>query len=216
MYKVEDIRNKFIELKNDITVAEDGNIELINISFVADEEAIFGKLDENYAIAEVNWYMLQSLNINDIPYKIPKIWKKIATESGQINSNYGWCIFSKENFSQYANCIEEIKYNKFSRRACMIYNRPNMHSDYCSDGMDDFICTYSTQLLIRDNKLHYLVYMRSNDAVFGYKNDRYWHNFIFDCALRNLQAKYKDLQKGELYWNAASLHIYPRHFKLIK
>ena len=58
--------------------------------------------------------------------------------------------------------------------------------------------------------------MRSNDAVFGYKNDRYWHNHVFNKALADLRPHYPKLAKGKLYWNAASLHVYPRHFKLVE
>lgn len=216
MYKTKDIRKAFIDLKSNSSISDDGNYELINVNFIANEETIFGKLNEQYAKAEWNWYKSKSLDIRDIPGKIPGIWKDICSINHEVNSNYGWCILSKENYQQYFNCLIELKRNKYSRRACMIYNRPSIYEDYDKEGMNDFICTYSTQLLIRDNKLHYLVYMRSNDAIFGYKNDRFWHDKIFMNCYRVLSKHYPDLEKGNLYWNCASLHIYPRHFDLIK
>jgi thymidylate synthase len=91
-----------------------------------------------------------------------------------------------------------------------------MHKDAFVDGMKDFMCTYAVQLMIRNGKLNYIVYMRSNDAVFGYKNDKYWHDVVFNKALDELKGMYPNLTKGNMYWNAASLHVYPRHFHLLE
>jgi thymidylate synthase len=73
------------------------------------------------------------------------------------------------------------------------------------------MCTNAVQYLYRDGKLNALVYMRSNDAVFGYKNDYAWQKYVLDqlCDALNISA-------GTIYWNVASLHVYERHFDLIK
>lgn len=214
--RVSNIKNEFLQLKEKNIVADNETIEIVNASFIADEPTIFGELNEEYAKCEFYWYMSQSLNVNDMPCAVPKIWKDVSGYDGNINSNYGWCIFSKDNFNQFNNCIKTLQKDKSSRQATMIYNRPSMHIDSTFNGCHDFMCTYSVQLLIRDDELHYMVYMRSNDAIFGYKNDRYWHDMVFDMAFNKLKAIYENLTKGRLYWNAASLHIYPRHFDLIK
>jgi thymidylate synthase len=93
----------------------------------------------------------------------------------------------------------------------MIYTRPWMHEDYNKDGMSDFICTNTVQYLIRDGKVHALVYMRSNDAVFGYKNDYAWQLYVLYSVAAEV-----GMPVGDIYWNVASLHIYERHFKLVE
>lgn len=216
MKVVKNIREEFLSLKKVDLKSEDNNYEILNASFIADEDSIFGKLNADYIKTELDWYMSQSRYIKDMKGKIPKIWKDIADKNGMINSNYGWCIFSEENYLQFQNAIIELIDNKFSRRGSMIYIRPTMHNDATRNGMDDFMCTYAAQLLIRNNKLHYFVYMRSNDAIFGYKNDRFWHDSVLNTCLDQLHKVYPDLEKGNIYWNCASLHIYPRHFDLIK
>jgi thymidylate synthase len=213
--KVADIRQIFRDKLAAGDFTEDGMLEIINASFIADEAAIFGTVNEDYVRRETDWYMSQSLNVNDIEEPIPAIWKNIATPDGRINSNYGWAIFSDANGNQMTNAIESLCKNKHSRQAAMIYNRPSMHTDACVDGMKDFMCTYSTQLLIRNDQLHYLVFMRSNDALLGYKNDRAWHDHVHDLSLEALQQQYPDLEKGTLTWNAGSLHVYPQHHKLV-
>ena len=41
-------------------------IEIIGASFIADEPAIFGTVNEDYVRRELNWYESQSLNVYDI------------------------------------------------------------------------------------------------------------------------------------------------------
>jgi len=178
-------------------------IEIMNACFIADEKSIFGEVNDEYVERELEWYLSMSLNVNDIPAPVPTIWKQVSSPNGIINSNYGWCIFSKDNGSQYDNVLSQLKANPDSRRATMIYNRPSMHVDYNKDGMSDFMCTNCVQYLIRDGKVNALVYMRSNDAIFGYKNDYAWQKYVLEI----LSAELK-LPVGNIYWNVASLHVY--------
>ena len=151
----------------------------------------------------------------DIPDKVPQIWINVSDKDGFINSNYGWCIFSEENKNQFDNVVKTLKADKLSRQAVMIYTRPNMHNDSIKDGRKDFMCTNNVTCLIRDNKLFYHVYMRSNDAIFGYKNDKYWHDYVYDKLYNELKITYPELLQTNIIWSVTSLHIYDRHFHLI-
>lgn len=192
-------------------------IEVVGASFIADEDAIFGSVNWDYVNREIAWYNSMSRNVKDIPGGAPKVWQQVAGKDGQINSNYGWCIFSAENHKQYWSVMLELLANPNSRRAVMIYTRPTMHSEYNVDGMSDFMCTNAVQYLIRDNNLHAVVQMRSNDVVFGYKNDRAWQVEVMNRLLDDLNSK-GDLRygMGSLTWQVGSLHVYERHFDLIK
>ena len=187
----------------------------MNASFIADDSIIFGSVNEDYIKRELDWYKSQSLNVNDIPGGTPEIWKQVSSKDGFINSNYGWCIYSKENGNQYNHVKSELSHNICSRRATMIYNRPSMHIDYNANGMSDFMCTNAVQYLIRDGKLHALVYMRSNDAVFGYKNDYAWQKYVLQQLVNDLNNNWMNIKEGNIYWNVASMHVYERHFYLV-
>jgi thymidylate synthase len=213
---VQSIRKTFIDKLAAQDFAEDGNLEIINASFIADEPLIFGELNDVWNARELRWYMSQSLNVNDIAPPVPLVWQQVASKKGMINSNYGWCVFSNRNGHQFHKAIDALIKNKNSRQAVMIYIRPSMHEDSVIDGMRDFMCTYSTQLLIRGGKLHHIVNMRSNDVVYGYKGDMFWQDTVLDLALARLNANYPELVKGNLYWNAGSLHVYPKHFHLVQ
>ena len=218
MNSIDNIRTLFSKkLKNkDFVVDKNGGytLELIGDSFIANEEVIFGKLNQDYAEKELQWYKSQSLNVYDIP-KTPQIWRNVSDKDGNINSNYGWCIYSKENGEQFKNAVRELRKNKDSRRASMIYTRPTMHTDYNVNGMSDFICTNAVTFEIRDNKLHCVVQMRSSDILSGYKNDRFWHNIVLTEVYLELIKDYPELQIGDIIWNSASLHIYQHQFFLV-
>lgn len=216
MQYVSDVRDLFIDLYRDKNIADNGTYEIINASFIADKPTIFGKVNEDYVRREIEWYRSCSLNVNEIEPPIPEIWKQVADKFGYINSNYGWCIFAPANGEQYKNAITTLVDDPTSRQAVMIYNRPSMYVDAFKDGRKDFICTHSTQIFIRAGYLHYIVNMRSNDAVFGYKNDRAWHEWVWNLCLAELGSHHPGLKKGVMYWNAGSLHVYPRHFNLIE
>lgn len=217
--RVKDIRAELIRLHQagQFVIDKTGVkvVEIIGASFIADEDCIFGELNHDYIHREKLWYESQSLNVKDIPGKTPAIWEQVADKDGFINSNYGWCIYSDTNGNQYQNVLSELIKSPFSRRATMIYNRPSMHTDYNKGGMSDFMCTYAVQFFIRDNELSCCVYMRSNDAIFGYRNDYAWQRYVQQKLLNELNNRGSNYELGNMYWNAASLHVYERHFNLI-
>lgn len=218
---VHDIREEFQHklIDQDFVTDKGGQktIEIINATFIADEDSIFGVVNQDYVERELKWYRSLSLNVNDIPGGTPAIWKQVADKDGFINSNYGWCVYSEENGHQLVKVIKELVESPLSRRATMIYIRPSMHEDYKRNGMSDFMCTYSTQYYIRDGLMHASVFMRSNDAVYGYKNDYAWQRYIHKQVLSGVNGKSGTVYGlGDLHWNAGSLHVYERHFDLIE
>ena len=217
MLNVSDIREYFKdELEGGyFTTDKSGQktIELLGASFLADEPAIFGEPNNDYIAAELEWYESQSTNINDIKYgdKPPAAWVATANKYGEINFNYGHIVFSKKYHEQYTKAMIELMRNPDSRRAQMIYNRPSIWYEFDENGKNDFICTNAQTVYIRDGKLHMVCQMRSNDVVFGYKNDYAWARYLM-----NKFAKDLNVEIGDLHWQVMNLHVYERHFDLVR
>ena len=215
MQGVKEIRQKFVELKASEQYVTDKSgcnmLELIGESFVADHDAIFGEPNQDYIDREIQWYISMSRNVSDIPGKVPAIWQQIADKNGMINSNYGWCIWSEENFGQYWKVLDKLKANTDTRQASMIYTRPTMHEDAVENGRSDFMCTHAVNYFVRNNCLYAVVQMRSNDVIFGYRNDYAWQEYVAERLKFEL-----DLKDYEIIWNAATLHVYERHFDMVK
>ena len=225
MYNTDDIKNLLIEkYKNqDFRITKSGvkTVELQNVQFIADKDYILREPNYDYIKREIEWYESQSLNVYDIPGETPAIWKACADVNGEINSNYGWMIWSKENGSQYNNCIWNLVNDPATRNAVMIYNRPSMHVDATSNHKHDFCCTYAVQCFLNPTddgySLKYIVYQRSQDAIFGYNNDINWHLYVYKLMQKELSEKLNCPIKSELIeCNDGSLHVYERHFKFLK
>lgn len=176
----------------------------------------FRKTNEDYCKKELDWYLSKDLSIIGHVDNV-KIWNEVATKDDkkEINSNYGWCIFSDENFNQYDNCKNTLIKDKLSRRACMIYTRPSMQIDYNRNGMSDFICTHLVGCLIRDDALIYTVKQRSSDIIYGFFNDFFWHCWVYNKLYSELKETYHNLEIGHISFNFDSVHVYSRHFDML-
>ena len=228
---LEIFKNKY---KNNIfrtignAVQQSKTIEIQNVQFEVDKPWIVREPNKEYFQRELKWYQTESLNVNDIPDGAPKMWKSCATPDGYINSNYGWMIWSKDNYEQYKHCLQKLIEDPHTREACMIYNRPSMQEEYNKNGMHDFCCTYAVQCFLNEDNsgryhLKYIVYMRSNDAVFGFDNDALWHMHVQERLARDLFDNIPTLTEitgpiicDPIVWNAGSLHVYERHFKFLE
>ena len=152
-----------------------------------------------YAQAEWQWYLTGDPRIStlgEIYGKIPPIWKRMADENGQVNSNYG---YQWERARQLENVVEMLIKNPSTRRACIsIYDGKEI-SDYASDTP----CTYAVQFTILDNRLNMCVTMRSNDLWFGFCNDQYCFS-----KLQQLVSERLKLKTGTYYHFVHNLHLY--------
>ena len=228
MMKTNDVLKLFIEKykNNDFRiigneVQQSKTLEIQNANFEVDKAWIVREPNNDYIAKELEWYLSESLNVNDIPGGAPVMWKMCADSLGYINSNYGWCVYSKDNGYQYENCKKHLINDPHTREAIMIYNRPSMQQDYNKNGMHDFMCCQNMQYFINERDgvsyLDCIVNFRSNDAVFGFNNDVAWARYVQENLTKDINKEDKklNLNTGKLYWNAGSLHIYERHFKFL-
>jgi len=226
---VNDIRQFFIDELNDeaFTIDKTGQktIELIGAQFIADQPSIFGTPNQDYIEKEIAWYESESTNIYDINKEsgadAPAAWKYSANKHGNINSNYGHLIWSDKYFNQYSQVLDELLENPDGRRASMIYNRPSIWMEFNENGKNDFICTNAVTYYIRDGILHAVVQMRSNDVIYGYKNDYAWQQYVLEklCWDYNNMDRYVEgrvIEPGYIIWQVQNLHVYERHFHLVK
>lgn len=219
--RIHQIRDSFVQKlqEKDFVYDKTGvkTLEIIGSCFIADTNTIFGSVNYDYIDREFEWYNSMSRKIDDFPGGPPEIWSKVSNENGEVNSNYGWALYSQENFNQYQNVIDHLKKDSNTRQALAIYTRPTMHYDSTLDGMSDFMCTNTVQYIIRERfgvpRLHVVVNMRSNDVVFGYRNDYAWQKHVAKKIIKDVVLPE---QEPIIYWQVGSLHVYERHFWMVK
>ena len=165
----------------------------------------------DYAEAEWQWYLSGDRNVKklgDIYGKIPEIWKRMADENGNVNSNYGWQwqrggSYNPEltygDISQLDYVINLLKDNPRTRQAAISIYDCKEHNKYEFDTP----CTYAIQFTIVGQKLNMCVTMRSNDLWYGFCNDQYCFS-----KLQELVAVETGLLIGDYYHFAHNLHLY--------
>ena len=154
---------------------------------------------EDYAEAEWQWYLTGDPNIKtlgDIYGKIPEIWKRMANDAGNVNSNYG---YQWERTSQLDIIVDMLKTKPDTRQAAIsIYDAKEI-SDYTNDTP----CTYAVQFTIVHNRLDMCVTMRSNDLWYGFCNDQYQFS-----KLQEMVSKRLEIETGIYYHFAHNMHLY--------
>jgi thymidylate synthase len=154
---------------------------------------------QEYAEAEWQWYLSGDRNIaklGELYGKVPAIWKRMADDDGNVNSNYGWQWYRND---QLRKVINNLGQNHESRQAAIsIYDGKEI-DEYSNDTP----CTYAVQFTVLNGKLNMSVVMRSNDLWYGFCNDQY--------QFSNLQmyvAYELNLPVGTYYHFAHNLHLY--------
>ena len=168
------------------------------------------KMNLDYAKFEIAWYLRGNRFETESVCDKAQMWKTIIDVDGGINSNYGQYIFKDQE--QLVWVINELQRDKSSRRAVMTL----LNCTHLRDNNPDVVCTYAIGFRIRRGKLNMTVHMRSCDAIWGMTNDVFCFSVIYEIAYCLLQKTYPDLEIGEYYHIADSLHVYERHFNMLQ
>jgi thymidylate synthase len=151
-------------------------------------------------LGEFLWYLSKGNDLKFVEYYIPRYAKfNKPNQKGMIDGGYGPRLFNLHGkCDQVKNVIDRLKENSFSRRAVI----------QIFDGEDlvkypDVPCTCTLQFFVRNEKLHMVTYMRSNDAYRGFPHDVFAFTMLQEIIARSLAV---DL--GYYYHNVGSLHLY--------
>ena len=201
-----------------------GNRVLYSVDWVADSDSMFGTVNKDWVRRELNWFELGSDLLADMEAPVPKLFQACAGNDGKVNSAYGHILFSPEwHYPEIRTTLFDRVIDTFmkegvsTRHAVAIISDRDVHWLALYDGRHDFICTNALNFMIdTDNRLHIIAQMRSMDAVFGYRADYSMWDYIMTALLERLSSKYKLLKRGDITFQVANLHVYPRHFALLE
>jgi thymidylate synthase len=163
----------------------------------------------SYAAEELEWY-LSGTNRIDWSERIQRVWTPFSDDGETINSNYGHRFFGdydRSHVNQWEWVKDKLRSDPDSRQAVMNIN----------DIVDkesptkDFPCTIATQVFLRNDKLDWVTFMRSNDAFLGFRNDVYCFT-----ELQKKMAGELGVEAGQYHHVAGSMHIYERNFEKIE
>lgn len=205
-------------------------------SLVTKDEERNRVIDE-YTRKETELYDSCSNKVEDFA-KASKFWNQLANPDGTINSAYGYLIWKNKScgnrFEGDAVPIEQVRkdpscldhifrtpwewakasliQDKDTRQAIMRFSLP----EHQWMGNRDQTCTMHANFLIRDDRLHLTVIMRSNDLMKGLVYDLPWFVSLMDKMVEELKPTYPDLVKGNYTHLSHSMHIYEKDEKAIQ
>lgn len=162
------------------------------------------KLGYHFMAAEAAWIMSGDNRVSTIaPYS--KEISKFSDDGERFFGAYGPKIID-----QISYVVQTLSNDPDSRQAVITIWRPNPPKT------KDVPCTISAQWIIRDKKLHCVMNMRSSDVWLGVPYD--WFNFsMISLGILVMLNRRLDLNGlydlGNLYFNAASQHLYEENFE---
>lgn len=157
-------------------------------------------LSKQYACAELLWYLSGTNDITMLKYYAPQ-YENFA-DNGQAYGAYG-----PRFMPQLPKLIDLLKHDPKTRQAVVGLWEPRDLGVIAKD----IPCTVGWQFMIRDNKLHMIVFMRSNDIWLGMPYDI----FVNTCIQR-LIADELGIETGSYTHHTGSLHLYERNIRAAK
>lgn len=147
------------------------------------------------ALGELLWYLAGSNATEHIAHYIPRYSK--YDENGVIYGGYGPRL--RGGSDQLKTVVDLLRRKPSTRRAVVqLFDGDDLLEDH-----EDVPCTCMLQFLIRDGRLHLVVFMRSNDVYIGFPHDVFCFTMI-----QELVARWAGVDLGEYTHFAGSLHLY--------
>lgn len=153
-------------------------------------------------LGELCWYLAKTNDLSFILYYL-KAYKYYAN-GDVIFGGYGPRLFDWKGQCQFTNVTELLRKNKYSRKAVIqLFDAEDLAEDH-----NDIPCTCTLQFMIRNDRLHLFVNMRSNDVIWGLPHDVFSFTMLQEIMARDLC-----IELGGYKHAVGSLHIYDQSVK---
>ena len=154
-------------------------------------------------LGEFLWYLAGSDKVDFIKYYI-HTYDGYSDDGKTVYGAYGPRLFKLNGvINQVQNVIDTLKANAASRRAVIQLFRGEDLSDNLEMRREDLPCTCTLQFSVRNNQLHAMVMMRSNDAYLGLPHDVFAFTMLQELIARSL-----GVEVGPYKHAVGSLHFY--------
>jgi thymidylate synthase len=149
-------------------------------------------------VGELCWYLARTNRTDFVAHYIREYRK--FDEKGKIFGGYGPRLFKRwKGVRQFDNLINILKKRPTTRQAVLqLFDSRDLAKPH-----KDIPCTCTLQFLVREDKLHLIVYMRSNDVIKGLPHDIFCFTMLQEIAARTLEV-----ELGTYKHCVGSLHLY--------
>lgn len=155
------------------------------------------------ALGELFWCLSGSNKVAFIEHYISRYREHSDDGGDTIHGAYGPRIFGQNELDQVRNVINLLNDGEHhdSRRAIIqIFSASDLKKHY-----KDVPCTCTLQVILRQGKVNFIVYMRSNDAYLGLPHDIFVFTMLQELIARSLHA-----DVGFYQHMVGHLHLYEK------
>lgn len=140
-------------------------------------------------------------------YKIrADMWNKFLEGSGKFSYQYAERLWTND---QFETVINTLKNDAGTRQAVLSVWNPDKDMVPSKTGGGNRIpCSLNYQFLIRNNRLHCIYSMRSNDFLGHHVIDLYCASGLMEYVVKRLKSEYPNLKVGTLTYVCGSLHCF--------
>lgn len=193
-----------------------------------------------FAAGELCWYLRGAEDVASLSY-YNKRAGRWSDDGETLAGAYGPRVFDQEGvetvapewlakrpgsllFSAWDLMLNELARDNSSRRAVVSILAP-LDAHAAASGTKDVPCTVALQFFLRRYKggshggtfgalqLHAVATMRSCDVIWGLAYDVFSFTFFQELAVLGLRARGVACELGSYVHQAASLHVYERHWE---
>jgi thymidylate synthase len=149
-------------------------------------------------LGELLWYLSRDNQLDFICYYV-RAYEDESEDGETVHGGYGPRLFRHRAGNQVQSAIEALKRGPSTRRAVIqIFDAEDVASRH-----KEVPCTCTLQFLVRRQRLHMLVSMRSNDAYKGLPHDVFCFTMLQEIVARSI-----GIEIGVYKQFVGSLHLY--------
>ncbi len=154
-------------------------------------------------LGELLWYLSGDNQLDFIRHYIKK-YEDESEDKKTVYGGYGPRIFCQRGHNQLENVIALLREHSTSRRAVIqLFNAEDLGT---TPRHPDIPCTCTLQFMVRDDKLHLIASMRSNDAYMGLPHDIFAFTMLQEVVARTL-----GVEVGPYQQFIGNLRLYDRN-----
>jgi thymidylate synthase len=201
------VTDRCLEFGTPIAPRQEPTYELIGISFGLENPRAripsfsARKWSLPLALGELCWHLRGATDLDSLTYYAPR-WRNYSDDGFTIDGScYGKTVFGTGAASQWEYAKQLLIADPPTRRAILIFDQPRESDDVTADKA----CLTSMQFLVRENRLHAVVTMRSNDIYLGVPYD------VFNFTMfQEIMALELGVPLGTYVHFVGSMHLYER------
>jgi thymidylate synthase len=153
------------------------------------------------SLGEVLWYLTGDNRLDFIAHYISH-YRCESVDGATVYGGYGPRLFRQRDHDQIRNVVALLSERPASRKAVIqIFNAEDL-----ADKHEEIPCTTTLQFFVREELLHLIATMRSNDAYIGFPHDVFCFTMLQEIVARALGREI-----GCYRHFVGSMHLYDKH-----